>query len=443
MRNRNEIIIYFGFGAWLLIESLYGLLQIIGCISSNHPLFILTGHFNNPGPFGGFIAVLVSVSIAFVFLFKNQVGAPRWIFHFSTVAIFFGFLLLPASRSRSGWLGLGVSLLSLVSKRPVVKKWLTTSYAKTVIILLSIICINLPILLLKKESVLGRIHLWHMEILSINKHPWSGVKEGFYHAYGETQANYFASAERAKWEIKVAGSPEFAFNEYLKVGMEFGVSALLLFTLVVFSVCYILVRYRSPLGYGAITMSIFAVFSYPLSILQFQICGAVFFSAAIMYLLPQKRKLIIIPIVILFLLRLTNNPKSIKHDYEELYEKGYELYQMNDYKEAILYLEEGATKSCDPMFHNIIGQCYEHIGLYEIAEKKYQYAHYLVPGRIYPLVLLQELYISRRDTLNVIKTFEEIRDTEVNSSNTNMVRLYERAMNNMIKHMPEYKLGNH
>ena len=54
------------------------------------------------------------------------------------------------------------------------------------------------------------------------EHPW-GCREGFVYAYGEAQEKYFGSGDYAVWEERVAGSPEYAFNEYLELALTAGV----------------------------------------------------------------------------------------------------------------------------------------------------------------------------------------------------------------------------
>ena len=51
-----------GISLWGIAEAGYGLLQVLGWRSSRHALYALTGHFQNPGPFGGFIACVMAVS---------------------------------------------------------------------------------------------------------------------------------------------------------------------------------------------------------------------------------------------------------------------------------------------------------------------------------------------------------------------------------------------
>lgn len=47
-------------------------------------------------------------------------------------------------------------------------------------------------------------------------------------AYGDAQAEYFETEERGQERVRIAGCPEYAFNEYLRMGMEFGILGLLL-----------------------------------------------------------------------------------------------------------------------------------------------------------------------------------------------------------------------
>ena len=53
-------------------ESILGVFQLIGCRPSNHYLYAITGSFDNPGPYGGFLAICVSVIGAYVINNKPQ-----------------------------------------------------------------------------------------------------------------------------------------------------------------------------------------------------------------------------------------------------------------------------------------------------------------------------------------------------------------------------------
>ena len=47
-------------------------------------------------------------------------------------------------------------------------------------------------------------------------------------------------------------------------------------------------------------------------------------------------------------------------------------------------------------------ECYE-LGDYREAEERYKHAFYMVPNRLYPLVLLAKLYYNEGDTVRFLK----------------------------------------
>jgi hypothetical protein len=42
-------------------ETILGLYQFLGILRFNHSIFALTGSFNNPGPYAGFLSVCISL----------------------------------------------------------------------------------------------------------------------------------------------------------------------------------------------------------------------------------------------------------------------------------------------------------------------------------------------------------------------------------------------
>ncbi len=53
--NKRKILdfIGLGIGIWFWVEAVKGILQLMGVQASNHAVFMVTGSFDNPGPFGG------------------------------------------------------------------------------------------------------------------------------------------------------------------------------------------------------------------------------------------------------------------------------------------------------------------------------------------------------------------------------------------------------
>lgn len=415
--------------SWLIYESGCGVLQVLGLAHSAHALFPLTGHFQNPGPFGGFVAMLMSICLAFLLQAEVNNAWQRWTKWICAIAAAMGFIVLPASMSRAGWLGLAVSLGVLALRNQKIRKWFSEKPFLMAGTLAALIPIGVGAFLLKEDSALGRIHVWHMELLALLKAPFTGAGNGsFAWTYGETQAEYFSAAERAPWEIRVAGCPEYAFNEYLRVGVEWGIPAMLLLLGLVVLTIVVLMRNDNPLGYGALALAVFAFFSYPFSLWQFQFWAGLFLAAAAGEVLNNcKWAPYGIFLAALCVVCITRKNKAYDSDYRVLYQQGYALFQAGEYEKALPLLWEGAAQSCDPMFHNIIGRCQEALGNNIEAEKEYLHAHYMVPGRLYPLILLQELYLSQGETKKASHVLETIRRIPVNPRNSNMQSLRECA----------------
>lgn len=88
-----------------LYELTIGFLQIFGIMPTNDQYNLIVGTFNNPGPYGCFIATCVVLFIVYYFQNKNTKISIVFI-----IASIIGVILLPSIRSRSAILSLLVAL---------------------------------------------------------------------------------------------------------------------------------------------------------------------------------------------------------------------------------------------------------------------------------------------------------------------------------------------
>lgn len=448
----------------LLSESCLGLCQVAGWKPSNNALFPLTGHFDNPGPYGGYIAILLAVCVSWAVPRLHSVRAglfsstALWI---TLISTFMGSIVLIGSLSRSAWAGFAIAMASFMFRNGLRRK------AVLLISIALLLCI--PVFLIKRESAIGRMHIWRIESRVTAKNPWTGVGRGHgLGAYGLEQAVFFKEKERSETVKKVAGSPEYAFNEYLGIGMEHGVPGLLASMLLTCSVIGLLIHNKSPFAYGAIVYAVFAFGSYPLSLWRFRVLGFALIVSAIVSLFYNTKTVYIASAsagaIVLCLVwacfrydslkqgNMELSWRNISHfsgdtlyddaiqeyeslypelrlNYRFLYDYGHRLFEAGRYQDAITILKEGASLSSDPMFHNIIGRCLEQAGQYDEAEKEFILSHYMVPGRLYPLVLLKEMY-ERQGLYNESEAIvEEIRKIPINPKNDTMKKLLRRAEN--------------
>ncbi len=431
-----DAIIVISLSLWLLVEAGIGILQILGIQESNNPFFIITGHFINPGPYGGFIATLVAICSSF--FLSNKSTTSKWMTATKYLAGFaatVGIIILPSSMSRASWFGLFAALSLFCYKRLDLIKSYCLRYRWIIpFVIILAMALGAGGFLLKRDSALGRLHIWHIECRIISKHPITGIGRGkFAYEYGMEQARFFREKERSKTTIRIAGCPEYAFNEYLKAGVEFGVIGLILSIIITITCCVILTKKEHPLGYGCVVLAVFAFFSYPMEFWPFQFLAIVMVTGAFGILLHKYNWAQFPIICALFICITVNNGIDREKDsFRTLYQQGHVLFLNGYYKEALPILEQGSKISSDPMFHNIMGQCYVFLGNTAEAEQEFMLAHYMVPCRLYPLVLLQELYISQADTMNAKKIESIIKETPINPRNENMKKLLRRAEENML-----------
>ena len=400
-----------------ICESAMGIYQILSYTHSLFTRFTLTGSFANPGPYGGLLAILLAILGAYVLQNRN---AQKWydkvLVILSSISCALCVIVLPASMSRAAWLALGIAVLVLGYKELGLADWKRKHKALAAVASVIVAITMTGIFFLKKDSAIGRLHIWHMELRAIAEAPLSGHGKGtVLGVYGDTQAEYFAEKERPEIITKVAGCPEYAFNEYLKVGVEYGIPAMIGVIIVIFLVIAVLLKFRSPFAYGLIAFCVFAFFSYPLEAIHIKseaekewesiryLTSMEFYEDAVEELAPLY--------------------DDLKDNYRYIYDYGYALHKCKRYHESNEILKEGAKISSDPMFYNIIGKNLEAMGLDEEAEQSYLHAHYMVPQRLYPLTLLMRMHIRLGNNNEALRYGRMILDKPVNERHMTMLRL--------------------
>ena len=453
---------------WGIVEAGYGLMQVLGWRMSRHSLYALTGHFNNPGPYGGFIACVLAVAGAWLSGFRVKPGmtkqasgmtkcGPGMTRSFGRlrmtltgiitilvwVTIGMGMLVLPASMSRAGWLALLVALAVEAIRMPQVRGWIRKHRWMIPAGGVGVIALLVGAFLIKPESALGRLHIWRMECRAIAERPWTGAGPGMgAWAYGEAQEAFF----RARLEtasptvVRVAGCPEYAFNEFLGIGVEYGVPGLLLSVLLVAASIAALYKARSPFAAGLTAWSVFACASYPLSVAQLRLLGVGFVLIALVIGILQVRswRMGLLPVVVAglltgwmgFLGAFGTDPSAalrmtLREDFRAVYAQGYALHQAGRYAESTEVLERGTRMSCDPMFEIILGKNAEALGEDSRAEALYEKAHYMVPSRLYPLVRLMRMQVRTGRNGEALETARRIVMMPVNERHAGMVKLRE------------------
>lgn len=467
-----------------LMEICIGLSQVFGLRDSNHALYKLTGSFANPGPYGGFLAVCVSLLSAYSFKHKKSVR-PNLISKLTYCAITtisaIAFIILPSTQSRSAILALGCSIIFFVFGTESLKARIKPLFKKYGLwVLIGLALLGTGTYLFKKPSADGRLFMDRVCIKAMCANGWKGAGIGhFGGAYGAAQAEYFKrqiddnGTNDLDWtalkehDRMIAECPDNAFNEYLFIGVETGPIWMLLYIgMIVYAIVLSFKRY-TIWCYGLSTFLVFAFFSYPLHVLQFQMLFPALLAACVSDSRPgeyTRNKLIGIVIMALLLVALVatrtikqsvmdDNKKAktvwhkverwhkleyydyilddcesifpnMKNDYHFLFAYGQSLNKTGNYSLSDSVLQIGTEISSDPMFWAVMGNNSLEQGKFREAEERYKHAFYMVPNRMYPLYLLAKLYYTEGDTTRFFYMADLVDSfvPKVESANTDRLR---------------------
>lgn len=445
-----------------LFEAVWGLGQLYGIYFSQNNYFVITGSFYNPGPYAGYLSLVLPISLYYILSDYKVIANKkmliiipifiRWVI--SLLALITIILILPATMSRASWIAAFISCLFIVIHYILTRiKGGFCLFLNNRIILILFFCFSILIAIItmcelysfKKDSANGRFLIWKNSITAIVDNP-GGVGIGYFSGtYGKEQKKYFAAQLASKEEQFIAGSPESAFNEYLQIGVEFGFAPLLLFIFIIIYTFHAGYKNKEyPAMGGLISLLVFAGMSYPFNLLPFLIVLLVFIVLCVSNRCDEKRREInrktilcyIIAILGLLLIvgivayryrslkdayvewneiRILNNEEHcekyaseyrtlysfLRHERSFLFEYAKCLNEIERYEESNQILKEMGRISCDPMVYNIMGRNYQAMNQYLEAEEAFKMASFLIPHRLYPYYLLIKLYdeIENKDEL--------------------------------------------
>ena len=419
------------------IEAVWGLRQIYGFATSNHSLYAVTGSFYNPGPYSGYLALVFPVCL-YEWLRLNAIKQRTWKesvgYYLSFGVLLLLVCVLPAGMSRSAWLAAGVSCLCVYAwHMDWTDKFRLLWQQQRQRVLMAVVggfCVLLLagylLFVLKPDSARGRLFMWKITCRAIAEKPLTGYGiHNFAAAYGNAQETYFAAGDYEPWEERVAGSPEYAFNEYLQAAVELGIPLAVCLLVVVVLCLYRGVRKGRYGICGAIlSLMIFSFSSYPLQLPVFIVTFGGLLVACLSGADRWQWLGLAVSVGIIGGFRLKNDLQveqacrewmnarvlynagayqSAEKEYGRLYpllrdrasflfEYGHGLHKQQQFSKSNRILKEALQRSCDPMILNVIGKNYQQMGDCLSAEDWFIRSTHRLPGRIYPYYLLAKLY---------------------------------------------------
>ncbi len=445
-----------------LIEAIWGFAQLYDFSPSYHHLYKITGSFFNPGPYGGYLALIAPLA-AYYWLNDYHIFKRKWNRRYlpfyirgglSSVTFVCITLILPSTISRAAWIAaicgcvytLGAYFYRKQKLQVYLRKISRLVTGKGIFICIFVMCtLFAGIYYLKKDSADGRWLIWKVSTRVIVQCPLGIGLGNFPGSYGEQQAIYFASGAGSAQERYVAGNPEYGFNDYIQICVEFGILGLLLFITIAGYAVYsgFKNKYYAAVG-SLVALLIFAAMSYPFNVLPFVIVLVFLFAfcvAGTELTIPIKssgRYTTIFLFVILLVVsvagsynrisayqaynewttidmlkndRLRDNilkndrlPDNfftlcaeiypvLSHEIRFVFDYAHFLKDGGQYTESNRVLQQGMRISCDPVLYNMTGTNYQLMKNYVAAELYFKKAANMVPNRLYPYYLLAKLYV--------------------------------------------------
>lgn len=473
-----DSMIVFAVQIWAIVEAGKGFMQIIGVLTSNNELFVCTGSFNNPGPYGGFLAMAASVSFASILGYgRDSAGYGYEILYFriqrfvSYVCLLLCLILIPSTQSRAALVALAACGVLYVCTDGRARSFAGKYLFVPVIIIVSVVIL---VTVFKRQSAGGRMFISRMNCKTMLDNGLRGVGSGHYpEAYGKTQIAYFRDRisfadgkliyEATGKDRLRADNPNAAFNDYLQIGIEYGLWTMLLFIASFLTALCNMVSIRSPLSSGLVAMLVFALFSYPLSLWQFQVLSVAFLaSGSIRNDCERSTGGLALTLSMTLIMLLVSLPKAggmvkrynaekqwederylfsvgdygsyeyccsqlypeMIHNYPFLYEYAYSQFMNGKLLQSEENVERAMRLCCNSLLFNLLGDIHKAQGKLDEAERDYMNAFYVLPDRLYPLSRLARLYYDKGDTVKLQNMVECIRGfrPRVESASTMQIR---------------------
>ena len=383
-----------------LIQAIIGMIQWLGWFASNHPDFLATGTFQNPGPYGGLLAVSF-VAAVWMFCRTTRFRVFLW------GILFMLLIMLVVSNSRASWLAVLIGVIALFPKfyRGLTKK---ITLVATMGIVLG--CLYF----LRPGSADARLLIWQVCMGLVDEAPLFGHGIGTLSLYYmSAQADYFAIHPYSELSL-VANNNYQAFNEFLHVFVEQGVVGFVLLFCIIFT-CR-----RSSYFSLVLVWFVFSMFSYPadcgLLMVVLVLCIALCAENGSVWNMTFNRKwllcgLLVLPFVFVVTWEHGHAIKRIESDNAPRFPYNREyMLQFAGLKQDINILEALTRNVCSST--DILcdmGGHYEMQGNVKKADSCYTLARQMVPCRMIPLYRLYLLY-ENRDSIVARKYARQILD---------------------------------
>lgn len=438
IREINYVIIYIGVMLAAFLLAIIGYLQLLKILPSRNVHFSITGDYHNPAVYAGVMCLLLCVIVGFI-IYSFKYPFYRRMRNVSLCICVFCLPVFICANSRAAWVAFMISVCcGIMGIYEYQIRSLCKSYFPTVIIFLFALSLSASYGLYKyrPDSIDGRILIGKVSLEMIKDKPVTGFGTGgFAGNYMYYQARYLKEKGTDREKL-LAGSTHLAFNEPLRLLVEYGIAGLLMYIVLI---GYILKPRRNHLAIKLAQMLLMAVllwglFAYPNRVFPMTVFTVLALALLVRMDTMKRRKILLTSRRLLFLkvafllliLLLGNGSLSLLPAYHQLYllthtapnmiseEKvlgGYENMEslmseeigfcyhyclaLNRYKKDGLLKEKLSfliSRFPSPAVFVLKGDMHKRLKEFSEAEESYKMAHWMMPSLQTPRGKLAFLY---------------------------------------------------
>lgn len=438
------------------LQAMFGVVQFFGFFQISTTLWV-TGSFDNPA---GFAACLCAGFPFVGFLLSDSNKYIRY------VGGLIGFVIVIAvilSQSRAGIMSIAFICFILLNMKFFHKRWVKY---------LSLLCFALLLsgcYWMKKDSADGRLLIWRCSVSMVKDAPWLGHGIGSFEArYMDYQADYFRQYGLNRYSM-LADNVKHPFNEYLGVLLNFGFVGLLMILALITLLIYCYKKHpcaeKRIAFYSLISIGVFSFFSYtftyPFTWIVTFLCIIILTKEYIakVFTCPIIKNTVCIFILLCSFWVIYNLVKRVMAEkewgntsrlalcgasgktlpaYAEL-EKKFEnnpyflynyaaiLLENKQYEESLTVALQCRKYWADYDLELMIGENYQELDKYELAERYYDNASMMCPSRFLPLYKLFHLYKNMGNRKCMLRVAESVIDKPMKIK-TSAIRMMKREM---------------
>jgi O-antigen ligase len=215
-----------------IVQIITAILQKSGFLSNTNTYFVMGGTVGNPNV----LAMLLLLTIASAFFLIHRVHSP-FLKNVLVAYALMAFLVIVFTKCRTALLGSIFFGIFLFFK----SNWKSVSQTTKLVgaNVLGVTCAGFVYLIIEKSgSMIGRFLIWQSCFAKIIEKPFWGFGDSSFHqVYPEAQRLFLEGNSNATY-LKVADSPQWAYNDFIELWLEGGLITTIAFGMILISLLY-------------------------------------------------------------------------------------------------------------------------------------------------------------------------------------------------------------